>query len=49
MYTITAYFAHGAYAWCVCATLDHLVAYLTEWLPMATHIECRETIPAKEE
>lgn len=42
MYHITAYFPHGATADCQCDTLAELVAYLTEWLPLASHVTCRE-------
>jgi hypothetical protein len=42
MYTITAYFAHKAYAECRCDTLAELVEYLTQWLPLAIRVECRE-------
>jgi hypothetical protein len=45
-YTITAHFVFGSYAWVQCRTLAECIAYLTEWLPMATHIECQETIPS---
>jgi hypothetical protein len=49
MYHIHASLPYGATADCQCATLDELVAYLVEWLPMSTQVVCRETDYAGEE
>jgi len=48
MYTIVAHFPHLAYAEARCDTLAELVEYLTQWLPLAIRVECRE-IPTKGE
>lgn len=49
MLTIKAYFFHGATAECQCATLAELVEYLTQWMPMAIRVVCREADTESEE
>jgi hypothetical protein len=45
MYHIHATLPYGATADCQCATLEELVAYLVEWLPLSSKVVCEETIP----
>jgi hypothetical protein len=49
MYHIHASLPYGATADCQCATLEELVAYLVEWMPLATRVVCRDTDTESEE